>query len=74
MIMMTRIEDFVIGALVHHYAYGYGQIIDLDADFEKCTILFEDGFKDRFTIQYLTKSDTFYILSKKRWRVSDLWD
>lgn len=71
---MSCIDDFMLGTYVHHEVYGYGSIINIDENGEKCTLLFEDGFQDRFTIQHLIDSNGFYVLSRKRERVSDLWD
>lgn len=55
---MTK-EDFKVGAYVNHPAYGYGQILTVDLDKGKVTIQFDHGEKERFTIEYLIKSDGF---------------
>lgn len=57
--MAYTIEDFKSGRYVNHPVYGYGQIISVDLDNGKATILFDHGLKERFTIEYLIKSDRF---------------
>ena len=74
MFFMSTIHDFKVGSLVRHNSYGHGSIINIDDDGEKCTILFDDGFKERFTIENLIRSSNFSVLSRKRERISDLFD
>ncbi len=56
------IDDFKSGRYVNHPAYGYGQILTVDVEKGKVTILFDHGEKESFTIDYLIKSDRFRIL------------
>lgn len=57
--MAYTIEDFKSGRYVNHPVYGYGQILTVDSNKGKVTILFDHGEKERFTIEYLIKSDRF---------------
>lgn len=60
--MPYTIDDFKSGAYVNHPVYGYGQILAVDVEKGKVTILFDHGEKEMFTIEHLIKSDRFRIL------------
>lgn len=67
---MSCYEEYKVGAYVEHSVYGFGQIKSVDG--EKCIILFDNGFQDRFHIEYLVRSNGASIVYPKRYRVSDL--
>lgn len=52
-------EDFQTSRMVYHSAYGFGYIIKVEDG--KCFLLFQSGFSDWFTIEYLIRSSGFYI-------------
>ena len=52
-------DDFRSGRYVKHTSYGYGEILTVDNEKGKVTILFDHGEKERFTIENLIKSDRF---------------
>lgn len=70
--MMKSKEDFYIGVYVLHSVYGFGQVIANDGI--KVTLLFVDGFQDRFTLDYLIKGTGVDIIHYRRERISDLQD
>lgn len=66
---MSSYEEYRVGAYVEHTVYGFGQIISIDGD--KCTILFDNDFCERFRIIYLVWGNC-EVVYPKRQRVSDL--
>lgn len=60
--MVTKcLSDFKVGSFVFHPIYGIGKI--LETNDIKVKILFENGFCEKFTIEYLIKSSGFEIFN-----------